>query len=116
MKFITSLKIIKDDTNTFSYNNSINRNNIYGFTVEALFCKISCRNCSLLHCLYICRFFFEGEYNRFNCTGSIGDILHHNASLVKTHIPDYWPLYCLITDIICGVYFFIVFRTKTTKN
>ena len=46
----------------------------------------------------------------------IGDILHQNASLVKTDIPDYWPLYCLITDIICGVYFFIVFRTKTTKN
>ena len=46
----------------------------------------------------------------------IWDILHHNASLVKTDIPDYWPLYCLITDIICGVYFFIVFRTKTTKN
>ena len=46
----------------------------------------------------------------------IWDILHHNASLVKTDIPDYWPVYCLITDIICGVYFFIVFRTKTTKN
>jgi hypothetical protein len=46
----------------------------------------------------------------------IWDILHHNASLVKTDIPDYWSLYCLITDIICGVYFFIVFRTKTTKN
>ena len=46
----------------------------------------------------------------------IWDILHHNGSLVKTDIPDYWPLYCLITDIICGVYFFIVFRTKTTKN
>ena len=46
----------------------------------------------------------------------IWDIVHHNASLVKTDIPDYWPLYCLITDIICGVYFFIVFRTKTTKN
>ena len=46
----------------------------------------------------------------------IWDILHQNASLVKTDIPDYWPLYCLITDIICGVYFFIVFRTKTTKN
>ena len=46
----------------------------------------------------------------------IWDMLHHNASLVKTNIPDYWPLYCLITDIICGVYFFIVLRTKTTKN
>ena len=46
----------------------------------------------------------------------VWDILHHNASLVKTDIPYYWPLYCLITDIICGVYFFIVFRTKTTKN
>src|SRR5215210_6055584 len=45
----------------------------------------------------------------------VWDILHHNASLVKTDIPDYWPVYCLITDIICGVYFFIVFRTKTTK-
>ena len=46
----------------------------------------------------------------------IWDLLHHNTSLVKTNIPDYWPLYCLITDIICGVYFFIVFRTRTTKN
>ena len=42
----------------------------------------------------------------------IWDILHHKASFVKTDIPGYWPLYCLIVDFLLGVYFFSVFRGK----
>ena len=42
----------------------------------------------------------------------IWDITHHNALLIKTDIPHYWPVYCLVVDIIIGVYFFIVFKTK----
>jgi len=46
----------------------------------------------------------------------IWDMLHHNSFLlVRTQIPDYWPLFCFITDIICGVYFFIALRPKTKK-
>ena len=46
----------------------------------------------------------------------IWDMLHHKALLVKTDIPDYWPLYCLLVDIILGVYFFLVFSKKKNKK
>ena len=42
----------------------------------------------------------------------IWDILHHDALIVKTDIPGYWPLYCLIVDVLLGIYFFIVFRSQ----
>ncbi|MCW3106041.1 MAG: hypothetical protein JWQ09_547 [Segetibacter sp.] len=42
----------------------------------------------------------------------IWDILHHKASFVKTDIPDYWPMYCLLVDFLLGVYFFLDFRVK----
>src|SRR5689334_14080886 len=28
----------------------------------------------------------------------IWDISHHHALLIKTDIPNYWPVYCLVTD------------------
>lgn len=46
----------------------------------------------------------------------IWDILHHKALLVRTDIPDYWPVYCLVTDIILAVYFFWVFRKSNNKQ
>ncbi|MCW3080522.1 DUF6010 family protein [Segetibacter sp.] len=42
----------------------------------------------------------------------IWDVLHHKDSIVKTNIPDYYPLYCVIVDVLLGVYFFLVFRVK----
>ena len=42
------------------------------------------------------------------------DIFHHNALLIKTDIPPYWPVYCLVTDVIIGFYFFIVFKRQKT--
>jgi hypothetical protein len=46
----------------------------------------------------------------------IWDILHHKASFVKTDIPGYYPLYCLIVDVLLGVYFFLVFRVKNNSK
>ena len=45
----------------------------------------------------------------------IWDICHHNALFVGTDIPGYWPLYCLVTDIICAIYFFLVFKRQKNK-
>src|SRR5215210_6691358 len=45
----------------------------------------------------------------------VWDILHHQASFVKTDIPDYYPLYCLIVDFLLGVYFFLVFKRQKGK-
>jgi len=46
----------------------------------------------------------------------VWDILHHSALLVTTDIPGYWPLYCLATDIILSVYFFLVFIKSNDKQ
>lgn len=45
----------------------------------------------------------------------VWDIAHHSALLIKTDIPHYWPVYCLVTDIITGIYYFIIFQ-KTKKS
>ena len=45
----------------------------------------------------------------------IWDISHHNALLIKTDIPYYWPAYCLVVDIIIGFYFFIVFKVQKSQ-
>jgi hypothetical protein len=45
----------------------------------------------------------------------IWDIFHHNAFLIKTDIPHYWPAYCLVTDIIVGFYFYIVFKAQKSQ-
>lgn len=38
------------------------------------------------------------------------DIIHHNALLVPTDIPEYWASFCFIIDIIDGIYFLFAFR------
>ena len=43
----------------------------------------------------------------------VWDILHHQAWLVKTDVAAYWPLFCLIVDIIDGVYFLYIFNRRT---
>jgi hypothetical protein len=40
----------------------------------------------------------------------VWDICHHNGFLIGTHIPGYWPPFCLVVDIIDGVYFLIIFK------
>jgi len=45
----------------------------------------------------------------------VWDIFHHDAHLISTDIPDYWPSFCLIIDIIDGIYFLIVFK-KQAQN
>ena len=62
-------------------------------------------------------------YSRYNYLIAYGivlhgiwDIFHHNALLIKTDIPSYWPVYCLVTDILTGFYFFIVFKAQKTTT
>lgn len=40
------------------------------------------------------------------------DISHHGGVLVKTDVPGYWPSFCLIVDIIDGLYFLVIFRKQ----
>lgn len=40
------------------------------------------------------------------------DIFHHNGFLIGTDIPDYWPSFCFIIDIIDGLYFLIIFKRQ----
>jgi hypothetical protein len=58
-------------------------------------------------------------YSRYNYWIAYGivlhgiwDIFHYHALLIKTDIPSYWPVYCLVTDILTGVYFFMVFKAR----
>ena len=58
-------------------------------------------------------------YTRNNYLIAIGimlhgvwDILHHRCFIVKTEAPEYWPLFCLIVDIIDGLYFVYIFKTQ----
>jgi hypothetical protein len=40
------------------------------------------------------------------------DLFHHNGYLISTDIPDYWPTFCSIIDVIDGIYFLIIFKKK----
>jgi len=42
----------------------------------------------------------------------VWDIFHHNGVLIKTDVPGYWPWFCLIVDIIDGVFFIFIFRNQ----
>jgi len=42
----------------------------------------------------------------------VWDILHHQSWLVKTDVAAYWPLFCLIVDIIDGAYFLYIFNRR----
>ena len=39
----------------------------------------------------------------------IWDIFHYHGFFIGTEIPDYWPSFCFIIDIIDGVYFLLIF-------
>lgn len=40
----------------------------------------------------------------------VWDIFHHQGFFIKTNMPGYWPLFCLIVDIIDGLYFLYFFK------
>ena len=42
----------------------------------------------------------------------VWDIFHHNGFLIKTDVPEYWPSFCFIIDIIDGLYFVYIFRKQ----
>jgi hypothetical protein len=42
----------------------------------------------------------------------VWDILHHRGMLLHTDIPGYWPSFCLIVDVIDGLYFFFIFNRE----
>jgi hypothetical protein len=42
----------------------------------------------------------------------VWDICHHHGSLIGTDVPVFWPSFCLVVDIIDGLYFLIIFRNQ----
>jgi hypothetical protein len=42
----------------------------------------------------------------------VWDLLHHHGFVIKTTIPNYWPPYCSVIDIIWGVYFILYFKKQ----
>jgi hypothetical protein len=46
----------------------------------------------------------------------VWDILHHNGLLVKTDIPEYWASFCLVVDIIDGLFFVYIFRRQKNSK
>ena len=42
----------------------------------------------------------------------VWDIWHHNGFVIGTHIPGYWPPFCLVVDVIDGLYFLIIFKSQ----
>lgn len=44
------------------------------------------------------------------------DISHQGEIFVKTNIPDYWSLYCILTDSMLGVYFFFNFKKRLSNK
>ena len=41
----------------------------------------------------------------------VWDIFHHRA-LITTDLPGYWPSFCIVVDVIDGIYFWFVFRKE----
>lgn len=46
----------------------------------------------------------------------VWDIFHHKGLVVKTDIPAYWPSYCLVVDLIDGIYFIFVFKREQQRT
>ena len=44
------------------------------------------------------------------------DIFHHNGFIIETDVPAYWPVFCIVIDIITGVYFLYVFNNQKNKS
>jgi hypothetical protein len=46
----------------------------------------------------------------------VWDIFHHKGSLIQTEIPRYWPVFCLIVDVIDGLFFLFLFKAQKLRN
>ena len=46
----------------------------------------------------------------------VWDIFHHKSLFIQTGIPDYWPSFCLIIDIIDGLYFLFIFKKQNGSH
>jgi hypothetical protein len=46
----------------------------------------------------------------------VWDFFHHHALVINANIPDYWPLYCLVTDLITGIYFVLYFTRQKRRD
>ena len=44
------------------------------------------------------------------------DVFHHNSLFVNIDIPTYWPSFCFIIDIIDGLFFLYIFKSKRSKQ
>jgi len=42
----------------------------------------------------------------------VWDIFHHQGLFISTDVPDFWPAFCSIIDIIDGPYFLIIFKIE----
>ena len=42
----------------------------------------------------------------------VWDIIHHQALIIETDVPNYWPSFCLTVDIIDGLYFLFLFKRQ----
>lgn len=41
----------------------------------------------------------------------VWDVLHHKG-LVASNVPEYWPSFCFVVDVVTGLYFLLVFRAR----
>ena len=41
----------------------------------------------------------------------VWDVLHHKG-LVATNVPEYWPSFCFVVDVVVGLYFLLVFKAR----
>ncbi|WP_335583207.1 DUF6010 family protein [Flavisolibacter tropicus] len=46
----------------------------------------------------------------------VWDVFHHHGFIIKASIPDYWPLYCLVTDLVTGIYFVMYFTRRKKED
>jgi len=42
----------------------------------------------------------------------VWDICHHHGHIIGTDVPAYWPSFCLVVDIIDGLYFLVIFKNE----
>lgn len=40
------------------------------------------------------------------------DLFHHKGLVLKTDVPRYWPSFCLIVDVVDGLYFLALFKSR----
>ncbi len=91
-----------------------------GFALKDNPVELTCLEISFSVALYLMAIMGYRSNNALIAWGIIlhgaWDILHHNGLLVPTDVPEYWPSFCFIIDIIDGLYFLIIFRLQKRKT